>query len=48
MCIFVKDRYVIKLILLNLKHGAQRSHSAACSLKKLHTIGSARILKTLF
>ena len=24
----------IKLILLNLKHGAQRSHSEACSLKK--------------
>ena len=23
-----------KLILLNLKHGAQRSHSEACSLKK--------------
>ena len=36
---FVQDRYVfkelkIKLILLNLKHGAQRSHSEACSLKK--------------
>ena len=26
-----------KLILLNLKHGAQRSHSEACSLKKMHT-----------
>ena len=24
----------IKLILLDLKHGAQRSHSEACSLKK--------------
>ena len=42
-CIFVQDRYVSKkkkkkkinkLILLNLKHGAQRSHSEACSLKK--------------
>ena len=27
-------RLEIKLILLNLKHGAQRSHSEACSLKK--------------
>ena len=27
----------IKLILPNLKHGAQRSHSEACSLKKKHT-----------
>ena len=39
MCIFVQDRYVsqelkIKLILPNLKYGAQRSHSEACSLKK--------------
>ena len=38
---FVQDRYVfkelkIKLILLNLKHGAQRSHSEACSLKNAH------------
>ena len=27
----------IKLFLLNLKHGARRSHSEACSLKKMHT-----------
>ena len=26
-----------KLILLNFKHGVQRSHSQACSLKKMHT-----------
>ena len=27
----------IKSILLNFKHGVQRSHSQACTLKKMHT-----------
>ena len=34
MRIFVQERYVSKNYLLNLKHGVQRSHSEACSLKK--------------
>ena len=34
LSVFLFKELKIKLILPNLKHGAQRSHSEACSLKK--------------
>ena len=51
-CNFVQDKYIskklkIKLNLLKLKHGVQRSHLEACSLKKCTLIYTNFVFKCL-